>query len=102
MFDHHTLGCAGRTTCVHDTRHGIWGGFALLEDAVGLSFTQFAHFLNSENLDTFPGRFDLLNKFGFRLSIVDNESEGRYVAGNVGKRREEVGVGENTNTLGFV
>ena len=55
-----------------------------------------------ENLYVLANGVELVDEFGAFVAIVDDILDGRGIGEDVEKGAQEVGVGEETDTFGFV
>jgi len=104
VSDDDSLGVSGGSTSIHDAVYFIplWHTRLcfFLRDCDG--FSAFAEFLDGEDGNVWAGILDLLEKFRLGLPVVNHELDGGGIREDIRKDWEEIGVGENSDTLWLV
>jgi len=104
VSDDDSLGVSSGSAGVHDAVYVICLWCArlcfLFRDCD--AFSAFSKFLDSEDGDVRADILDPLEEFRLGLPVVNHEFDGGGVGEDVRKDREEIGVGEHTDTLWLV
>lgn len=96
------FGSTSASTGVHDACGSFGRRSTVLDEVVWDCFSLLLDLVNVENLYVLANGVELVDEFGAFVAIVDDILDGRGIGEDVEKGAEEVGVGEETDTFGFV